>query len=275
MTHPVELFIDFDGVICDSAAECLFSSWVAYDRLTRLCPTRHRPTRHAQPDGRAGPHPDTPPSFPVTLRERFLDLRPFIRAGDDYVLIQHLLATGRTPAHQEEFDRERRDAGPQLLARYADELNRVRQELMVHERNHWLRLNPLYPGMAEILHAADWDSTWILSTKRPRYIEAILAFHDVPVPARAILHAAAVSKLDMVAAVLDERQAGRAALVDDQLDHLVGNDDPRIAVYLAAWGYAKPEWRADPRVPSLDLPELHGLLARATSSSRTGHSGHS
>ena len=87
-------------------------------------------------------------------------------------------------------------------------------------------------------------------------------------PAQAILHAAAVSKLDMVAAVLDERQAGRAALVDDQLDHLVGNDDARIEVYLAAWGYAKPEWRADPRVPSLDLPELHDLLGRAMSGGR-------
>ncbi len=258
MTNPVQLFIDFDGVICDSAAECLFSSWVAYDRLGLS----------AQPDDPAVPPsdtPGTPPSVPVTLRKRFLGLRPFIRAGDDYVLIQHLLATGRTPAHQEEFDLERRRAGPQMLARYADELNRVRQDLMVHDRDHWLRLNPLYPGMEGLLRAADWDRTWILSTKRPRYIEAILAFHEVPVPAHAILHAAAISKLDMVAAVLDERQAGRAALIDDQLDHLVGNEDPRIEVFLATWGYAKPEWQADPRVPSLDLPELHGLLARSTS----------
>lgn len=255
MTHPLQLFIDFDGVICDSAAECLFSSWVAYDRLTR----------HVQPDGPAEAGPETPTAVPVTLRERFLDLRPFIRAGDDYVLIQHLLATGRAPAQQEDFDKARLDAGPRLLARYADALNRVRQELLAHDRSHWLRLNPLYPGMAELLRAADWDSTWVLSTKRPRYIEAILAFHEVQVPARAILHAAAASKLGMVTAVLDERQAERAALVDDQLDHLVGNDDPRIEVYLAAWGYAKPEWRADPRVPSLDLPDLLGLLSRAMS----------
>jgi hypothetical protein len=262
MSSPFHLFIDFDGVICDSAAECLFSSWVAHDRIGR----------HSQRDGPAGPDATTPPSVPVTLRERFLHLRPFIRAGDDYVLIQHLLATKllatkRTPAHQDEFDQARREAGPRLLARYGDVLNRVRQELMAHDRSHWLRLNPLYPGMAELLRAADWGTTWILSTKRPAYIEAILAFHEIPVPARAILHAATVSKLEMVAAVLEERQAGRAALVDDQLDHLVGNDDPRIEVYLAAWGYAKPEWLQDPRVPSLDLPELRGLLARAMTGS--------
>lgn len=243
------MFIDFDGVICDSAAECLYSSWIAYDRLTR----------RAQPDAASGTDPRMAPSVPITLRERFLGLRPFIRAGDDYVLIQHLLATGRMPAHQTEFDQARRKAGARLLASYADALNSVRQELIAHDRSHWLRLNPLYPGMTELLRTADWDRIWILSTKSPTYIQAILAFHDVPVPAGAILHAASASKLDMVAAMLDVRHAGRAALVDDQLDHLVGNDDPRIEVYLAAWGYAKPEWRDDPRVPSLDLPELYGL----------------
>jgi phosphoglycolate phosphatase-like HAD superfamily hydrolase len=249
MSSPLQLFIDFDGVICDSAAECLFSSWVAYDRLTR-----------DSEDG--GQPPSAPLSVPVALRARFLHLRPFIRAGDDYVLIQRLLAGNRTPSRQEEFDHARREAGPQTLARYGDVLNRVRQELMAHDREHWLRLNPLYPGMAELLRAADWATTWILSTKRPLYIQAILAFYELPVPPRAILHAAAVSKLETVAAVLDERQAERAALVDDQLDHLVGNDDPRIKVYLAAWGYAKPEWLKDPRVPALDLPDLRGLVAR-------------
>jgi phosphoglycolate phosphatase-like HAD superfamily hydrolase len=249
MSSPLQLFIDFDGVICDSAAECLFSSWVAYDRLTRDSEDGSQP-------------PSAPLSVPVALRARFLHLRPFIRAGDDYVLIQRLLAGNRTPSRQEEFDHARREAGPQTLARYGDVLNRVRQELMAHDREHWLRLNPLYPGMAELLRAADWATTWILSTKRPLYIQAILAFHELPVPPRAILHAAAVSKLATVAAVLDERQAERAALVDDQLDHLVGNDDPRIKVYLAAWGYAKPEWLKDPRVPALDLPDLRGLVAR-------------
>ncbi len=252
MSSPLQLFIDFDGVICDSAAECLFSSWVAYDRLTR------------DSDSAGGARPPSDPlSVPVALRARFLHLRPFIRAGDDYVLIQSLLAGNRTPSRQEEFDQARREAGPQTLARYADVLNLVRQELMAHDRDHWLRLNPLYPGMAKLLRAADWETTWILSTKRPRYIQAILAFHEVPVPPRAILHAAAVSKLETVAAVLDERRAERAALVDDQLDHLVGNDDPRIEVYLAAWGYAKPEWLKDPRVPALDLPDLRGLQGRA------------
>lgn len=256
MARPLRLFIDFDGVICDSAAECLFSSWAAYDRLARSADVGAAAVRP----------PAAPRVVPIALRKRFMQLRPFIRAGDDYVLIQHLLAADRMPSRQEEFDRARRDAGPQTLARYADALNRVRQELLTHDRDHWLRLNPLYPGMAALLRAADWETTSILSTKRPPYIAAILDFHAVAVPSQAILHAAAASKLEMVSMALNERPDDRAALVDDQLDHLIGNDDERIEVYLADWGYAKPEWLADPRVPTLARTGLADLLARA----RTG-----
>lgn len=255
MAGPFRLFIDFDGVICDSAAECLFSSWVAYERL-----------RGVDAGVGAVSTPAAPPAVPVALRQRFMQLRPFIRSGEDYVLIQHLLAGGRMPSRQEDFDRARRTAGRRTLDRYAAVLNRVRQELMAHERGHWLRLNPLYPGIAELLRAADWDATCILSTKRPPYIEAILDFHEVPAPPQAILHAAAVSKLQMVAAALDQRRGERAALVDDQLDHLTGNDDERIEVYLADWGYARPEWLADPRVPAISRIEMDRLVARA----RTG-----
>lgn len=256
MASALRLFIDFDGVICDSAAECLFSSWVAYDRLTWSADAGAATVRP----------PAAPRVVPIALRQRFMQLRPFIRAGDDYVLIQHLLAAGRMPSRQEEFDRARRDAGPRALARYADALNRVRQELVSHDRDHWLRLNPLYPGMATLLRAADWETTSILSTKRPAYIAAILDFHAVAVPSQAILHAAAASKLEIVSMALNERQDGRAALVDDQLDHLIGNDDERIEVYLADWGYARPEWLADPRVPALSRTGLADLSARA----RTG-----
>ena len=253
MSRHSLLFIDFDGVICDSAAECLFSSWVAYDRLTGPVGSGRRVARQ----------PASPPAFPVALRQRFLTLRPFIRAGDDYVLIQRLLACGRAPSNQEAFDQARHEVGAQTLARYAAALTSVRQELLADDREHWLRLNPLYDGVAELLRAADWETTRILSTKRPEFIEAILAFHEVPVPSSAILHAADVSKLEMVAAALDEGAAERAALVDDQLDHLLGNDDERIAVYLATWGYAKPEWSTDPPVPALDLAGLAALVHAA------------
>ena len=256
---PLQLFLDFDGVICNSATECLFSSWVAYTRLADE-PDFHRPKGTA-----------TPPalSIPISLKLQFLHLRPFIRSGDDYVLIQHLIAKNHIPSNQEEFDQARREAGPRTLARYGDILNRVRQELMTHDRDHWLRLNPLYPDITDLLRSVNWETTCILSTKRPQYIETILAFHQVPVPSHAIFHANTMTKLNIIAQVLDDRYALCGALVDDQLDHLVDNDDARIEVYLAAWGYVKPEWIIDERVSPLSFPELQGLLARTRTGKRS------
>ena len=89
----------------------------------------------------------------------------------------------------------------------------------------------------------------------------------MPVPPRSILHSTDISKLAIVSGVLDEGAAQHAVLVDDQLDHLLGNDDPRIAVYLANWGYVKPEWakperRTDARVSTLDPAGLSALVTR-------------
>ena len=61
---PTLVFLDFDGVICDSALECLVSSWEAYFR----------------DHGR-----DAPKAVPVDLKERFLALRPYVRSGEDSV----------------------------------------------------------------------------------------------------------------------------------------------------------------------------------------------
>lgn len=252
MTSRTLLFIDFDGVICDSAAECLYSSWLAYDQLTQTTTAITK-------------QPAVAPSVPRSLRQRFLTLRPFIRAGDDYVLIQRLLAEGRTPSCQKEFDQARQETGSETLSHYGDTLNLVRQKLLSHERSHWLKLNPLYEGMDKLLHSADWQVTRILSTKEPQYIEAILGFHGLTVPAKAILHAADLSKLSMVTAAIDVGEWGHAVLVDDQLDHLLGNDDERISVYLATWGYSKPEWITASQVPTLDRQGLDALLTRRQS----------
>lgn len=249
MTARTLLFIDFDGVICDSASECLYSSWLAYDQLSRAT------TGIAK-------EPAVAPSMPMSLRKRFLMLRPFIRAGDDYVLIQRLLAEERMPSCQKEFDQARQEAGSETLSHYTDALNLVRKKLLSQERNHWLRLNPLYKGMNKLLESTDWQVTRILSTKEPQYIEAIIEFHGLTVPAQAIVHAADGSKLSIVTAAINAGEWEHAVLIDDQIDHLLGNTDERISVHLATWGYSKPEWETTSQVPTLDLHELDTLVTR-------------
>ena len=50
----------------------------------------------------------------------------------------------------------------------------------------------------------------------------------------------------MIAAQLDAHPDGRALFVEDQLDHLLDNDDARIVTCLADWGYVLPQWLERP-----------------------------
>ena len=84
------LILDFDGVICDSIDECFISSWTAYFTLYL---------------GRQ------PAYMPIGLRRDFARLRPLIRGGEDFMLIQEILEQGGTASRQPEFDAFARAAG--------------------------------------------------------------------------------------------------------------------------------------------------------------------
>ena len=234
------LFLDFDGVVCDSAIECLASSWIAY----------HRHYRKEEPD-----------QSPVDLRARFLALRPFIRGGPDFLVIQDLLAKGGTIADQNGFDAYRNALGKGTLQEFAALLDRVRQEMLASQRQYWLTLNHLFAPVQELLGKLDWEQAFILSTKRRIYIREILTHNGVVVPYARVLHSGARSKLEVVSTMLDLLEEDRAVLVDDQRDHLVPCPDPRIQPYLARWGYVKPEWRHLPDPPGLDATDLESLLS--------------
>ena len=50
-------------------------------------------------------------------------------------------------------------------------------------------------------------------------------------------------------------------LIEDQIDHLLGNTYERIEVLLATWGYVKPEW-LEQDVPLLEPRDIERVLSR-------------
>jgi hypothetical protein len=89
--------IDFDGVICDSLAECYLSSAYALGLSIDL--------RNLMVD---------------PIYRSFQKCRPFVRSGEDYIMIQHWLHQGRKlPADQKEFDSLRQESKSHL-AQYKD-----------------------------------------------------------------------------------------------------------------------------------------------------------
>lgn len=238
------VFLDFDGVICNSVLECLYSATIAYY-------IKHLKAHIT--------------SLPLSFKEGFIRYRPFIRTGEDYVVLADLVTRGVEIAKQEDFDRELQSNPADTLSHFRDLFYQTRRELMAHDFYHWMRLNPLYPGVKEPLKEAAQDpSIYILSTKVSDLIHKILLYHGIDWPEERILYSHTISKKDMIGSVLSSEGTAEATFLDDQLDHLrVAMEDKRISPFLANWGYVKPEWLEQREIPVLYIQDFRTFVLGA------------
>lgn len=241
------LVLDFDGVICDSIDECFASSWIAYFNLYL--------ERH-------------PAYMPVSLRRDFARMRPLVRGGEDFMLIQEILEKGGLVSRQEDFDAMARRAGPEKLEKFHELFYRARKELLETDRQSWLALNRIYPHVVSAFERlVPGAPVSILSTKKPDFIAEILTDKGISIPRERILYSAQERKLDIVAQVGAQSGSSEVVFIDDQIDHLVGGaasgETPRIEVFLATWGYVQEEWLMEPlRVPVITPQEFLALMRR-------------
>ncbi len=216
------LCLDFDGVICDSINECLVSSWISYYRYIKE---------------------DYPIQVTVDMRSLFSQLRPFIRSGPDYVLIQRLIDMRCEVQNQHEFDRYLEEAGKDTVRYYGEIFYRAREELLRQDRDYWMALNPLYKHMLEPLRAnAENEKLIIVSTKRQDFILEILSFNGIDFSPERVYLADSKPKIVIVEEVRRARGFIQAVFIDDQIDHLLPNRNKSIMPALASWGYVKRDW---------------------------------
>jgi phosphoglycolate phosphatase-like HAD superfamily hydrolase len=236
------LVLDFDGVICDSLDECFISSWIGYFSLAK------------------GIHP---PHVPVTLRNDFARLRPFIRTAEDYMLIQEILHEGKTVSDQSGFDELIAAAGPEKMRLFRELFTKARTDLLARDREFWLSLNPVYPHILTMFARLPQEApVHILSTKKAQFIAEILMHAQIRLPAGHIHESAAREKLARVEALRVEGGFPRAVFVDDQIDHLKENTNPNVEVFLASWGYVKPEWLTGGKIPVMAPADLMAFIER-------------
>lgn len=241
-------FLDFDGVLCDSLPECYAVSRAAYYRM------------HL---GAEEP--------PDSARDEaaFARMRPFIRRGADYLLLQAAIRENLKLESQEDFDA--------LAAREVDRdevfqelFYRARRELLETDPNRWYKLNPLYPGIAEMLlrNRRNHD-VLILSTKEAPYILEILRHNDVDWKKSQVYCSGKAPKLGFIDRILDERKADSAVFIDDQIDHFRGASEHPIRCLLADWGYIRADWLASGRTETISLKGLPEILPGRPNGERT------
>ena len=223
------VFLDFDGVICDSLLETLVSSWWGYHLL-----------RGEQ----------QPAAVPANLLQRFRRLRPFVRAGEDFILIHELIAREIPVESQQDFDSQLAERGEEEVNRYRKSFYAARTHILADDREYWIGLNRLYPHVVPCLKA--WGcspSLYILSTKRAEFIVEIMTAKGIRFDPKRVLSCEAREKKDTILRTLAALGREKALFVDDQIDHLASGSsgDPRITGCLAAWGYVQEGWLQDSR----------------------------
>lgn len=213
-------------MVCDSVEECWVSSWRAYHELF------------------LGGAPGDPPA---ETQARFRHLRPFVRSGEDFVLIQHLVSRGEAPTSQAEFDRQWEKPGLASRERFKELFYRARTALFDHDPAAWFALNRVFRHVPRGLAAlSPVVPRFILSTKKPEFVLATLRAKGMAFPEDHVLYSEGEPKLVAVERLLAESPETEAIFVEDQVDALRANRNPRIRTYLATWGYVQEEWLKAP-----------------------------
>lgn len=232
-------FLDFDGVLCDSLPECYAVARTAYWTGFLGIPE--------------------PPASPADQAE-FSRMRPLIRRGADYLLLHLAMREGLRLDSQKAFD--------SLAAREAERdglfhtlFYRARSELLERDPGRWFALNPLYPGIEEILLRNRRNrAVLILSTKEAPFILEILGHHRVEWEADRVLCSGKEPKLRFIDRVLADRGAARAVFVDDQVDHFKETPERPVRCVLADWGYVRSQWINRGKYETVSLTGLPALL---------------
>jgi hypothetical protein len=203
------LFLDFDGVLCDSVRECFVAAWDAWNLWRGAAPS----------------------TIPLGVFDAFVRMRPAVRTAADYLTVLQAVDDGKPFAA---VDASLADA---VRKEWHEGFYGARTRLYKHDRDWWQRLNPLYPGIDP--ETMDPASVYIVSTKKARFIRLILSNHGVEWPESHIRDDD--DKKTVISDILDRTGSRIGLFVDDHLPNLRSCDDPRIRRFLAAWGYIDAE----------------------------------
>src|SRR3989344_4495701 len=214
------LIVDFDGVVCNSIDECMFSSYNVYLSSKGL----EKVNDLKEIDDKQ--------------KNKFYRLRPFIWNGSDYVLLFHIINDKIDVKDQESFNKIRAEY-KQNLDRYSADLYEEREFLVKNRKDFWLSLNPLYKAGNLIRDFKSYESFYILSTKKNDYLVEILKHNKINLPSDHVRYCSQSSKLEGLSSILDKNgiDLEDSMFVEDQIESLIDAQKLGIGLYLADWSY--------------------------------------
>ncbi len=233
------LCLDFDGVLCDSAVECLVTGYNAYHDAAVSGPDEIEPG----------------------LRDYFLKYRYLVGPANDFGVLFHAFEQGGETLTRESYDamREatramREDFGPRFFA----SRDRLKQDM-----DHWLGLHRLFEQSRAVLDIG-FPSFYVITTKDADSVMRLAEFSGyhgriLGVYGKEIATDKRVSFQTLFRDRNDQQASETYLFVDDNVVHLQQVSDLPVEPWLATWGYVDPE--AAERFRHLkDLADLKGLV---------------
>ena len=219
--------LDFDGVLCDSAAENAVAAWRAGAYLWSQC---------------QGVEP------PADYQRRFIKLRPLIETGYQTILLLGLIVKGLS-------DQTIAERFPELCqsllqeighsrAQLAQWFGQVRDEWIARDLGDWLGRHRCYPVIETFAEKFKTEPMFILTTKQERFAKALLNGRGIAFPENRIFGLdTGKKKEDILEQLLKHPEYQNATwhFVEDRLATLlrVAQRDSLkpVRLYLADWGY--------------------------------------
>ncbi|MBF0312055.1 MAG: HAD family hydrolase [Oligoflexia bacterium] len=218
--------LDFDGVICDSAKECMFVSYMAYVKSS-----------------------DNHIKINTKLRESFLNHRYLVRDPKNFYLLWKVIIEGSISQYagkQDLFEERAKNEKDENFNSFRERYFQTRKKLKVTNIKTWLRKNPLYPNVEAVINKLLVDyPVYIITTKDIESVQDILYFHGIT-PTK-IYDGSTFTQKGMIINQLQAQHSkeGKKCViyyVDDQFSDLQSCQSAGAVVRWATWGYGlKPE----------------------------------
>lgn len=244
--------LDFDGVLCDSAAEGAVTAWRAGQKIW--------------PEWQ-GAEP------PAACAERFVRLRPALETGYQMPLLMKLvvarISDAEVLARFVPLCEELMSAHGLTRKQLVDLFGEARDEWIARDTAGWLNHHRFYPGVIERLREALVSHrVYILTTKQERFTRQLLEAQGVQIPPERIWGLERnLAKGKLLERLLAEPSlaARRIHFVEDRVETLFEvAKNPRLTgvrLYLVDWGYNTPAQReAARRHPRITLWTIDRFL---------------
>jgi len=241
--------LDFDGVLCDSAVETGITGWKAATGIW---------------NDMSSPLP------PQNLVDRFRLVRPIIETGYESILTMRLLFHGESAEAILVGFADQKEALLQESKQSIDDLKQLfgetRDQWIQDAPDDWIRMNPLFPGIAQKLRMLASEENWyIVTTKQERFVAKILAANDIQLPNRRIFGLDRnMSKQEVLLDLLHRHPDAPIYFVEDRLPTLLNilNNDALqdIRLFFADWGYNTEQDRREAARHSIEIIDIDHFL---------------